>query len=670
MMKFFRKHNKKLLAVFMALLLIVWLGGSALHELIRPDQMRELVATSRFGKIRHLDHRLAQIRTEHLTQLRIHWQTLNEPMWPADQPLSILDWILLTREAAEMGLQLEGDELDTAINTVFRGHFSGTAPPLDVIRQLAIRQDIHIDAYRLAIADFLAIRQLLFTVMRATVPSEAEVRVAARDRLERVTIDAVCLRALSFIDPEQSFTNDQIREQFEMYKDSTPKPGSLTFGYFQPPRVKVEYVCIRQQAIQDNLRMTEEEVEQRARDFWRENRTNDAFKRPIAATQPTTAPATGPAGEYFETYTQARETAHQVVRAARAAEITENLTSWLARHFAKSFEDALEGPDKYRIAPSYIKAPDYVAKTVAAAPFDLSYPMAIEVETTDWFDAESAARLPGIGTAFSLSYDQRSDRLGDLAFDVQGVADYPVEASGDIRARYVSQYQFHPRALRDTDGNRYLFRVVDVTPAHTPESPDVVRDQIVEDLRRKTAFDAAKAALEDLKARAENGGLSAAWEESPDLRDRLGDSGAATSSFDGFFPEVSFARRDWMAAPDADSLNVPSLGVVTTGFVADCFALGQMPDDGPKLALIEQPDDARVILVQWKRTDPMSESLYRTLRPSMAQSIQRVRAMEFQRDWLDPKRIEARTEVKFPPRERSKKKPDLGPIHADDTVEM
>ena len=37
MMKFFRKHMKELLAVFMALLLVVWLGGSALTDALRGN---------------------------------------------------------------------------------------------------------------------------------------------------------------------------------------------------------------------------------------------------------------------------------------------------------------------------------------------------------------------------------------------------------------------------------------------------------------------------------------------------------------------------------------------------------------------------------------------------------------------------------------------------------
>ena len=39
MMKFFRKYTKHLLAVFMALLLVVWLGGSALTTWLTPERV-------------------------------------------------------------------------------------------------------------------------------------------------------------------------------------------------------------------------------------------------------------------------------------------------------------------------------------------------------------------------------------------------------------------------------------------------------------------------------------------------------------------------------------------------------------------------------------------------------------------------------------------------------
>src|SRR5688572_31237195 len=58
MMKFFRKYNKQLLAVFMALLLLVWLGGDALssimHERYSPGKEVRGEAFGETVQIKHM----------------------------------------------------------------------------------------------------------------------------------------------------------------------------------------------------------------------------------------------------------------------------------------------------------------------------------------------------------------------------------------------------------------------------------------------------------------------------------------------------------------------------------------------------------------------------------------------------------------------------------------
>ena len=43
MMKWFRKHNKMLLAVFMVLLMIVFVGGTALQEILMPLEVPAMI---------------------------------------------------------------------------------------------------------------------------------------------------------------------------------------------------------------------------------------------------------------------------------------------------------------------------------------------------------------------------------------------------------------------------------------------------------------------------------------------------------------------------------------------------------------------------------------------------------------------------------------------------
>ena len=64
MLKFFRRHNKKLLAVFMALLMIVFIGGSALESLLTP-QSDWVVAESSLGSIGMADQRRATCELAH-----------------------------------------------------------------------------------------------------------------------------------------------------------------------------------------------------------------------------------------------------------------------------------------------------------------------------------------------------------------------------------------------------------------------------------------------------------------------------------------------------------------------------------------------------------------------------------------------------------------------------
>ena len=110
MMKFFRKHNKKLLAVFMVLLMIVFLGGSALDSLLTPDYNQD-VATSRYGKITSVDHLEMDRTAQILADFGLDWQ---RPLG-ISEPLESTDWILLVREAGKLGLPSDIDRVRSSL---------------------------------------------------------------------------------------------------------------------------------------------------------------------------------------------------------------------------------------------------------------------------------------------------------------------------------------------------------------------------------------------------------------------------------------------------------------------------------------------------------------------------------------------------------------------------
>ncbi len=659
MMKFFRKHNRKLLAIFMALLLVVWLGGSALQAMFMPDRSKQVVATCRYGDIRVADQQAAEYSTSLLTQMRVPWST---PFGGRGDPLTVMDWVLLTREARDAGVMPTGGELDTLLPASLQ----------NAIKQVAYDRDVKPDRIRAAFAEFFAVQQLQSLAASALVPSEAELRVAARNAYERVKIDAVALSANTFKDDQTEFSDAEVQEQFNAYRDSEPVPDTLTFGYYQQPRVKIEYIRIDPARIEENLRVSEDELERRARDFWRENRDNAVFRRPPttqpadeATTQPVDEPTTQPAGEattqpaqpeseFSESYTEARPAAHQAVRARLAAQVTENLTAWLGQQLAEVFFEADVGPNGYKVAPDEVKQAGYLQEIIQHAPSRIAYPEAVEIKTTDWFSAADAAewqrepdatKVPGIGKARVQLSSTQSFRLAQLAFAVEGLAEIPTGGGHADEARevYVAPYQFSPHALRGLNDELYLFRVVGVEAAHSPASVDLVRDKVIADLRLKSGFEQARAALEALKAQVEQGKtLADAWEGQEDLKAKVKEVRS-----DGLFENIKFAHRQLNAPPGFNYTWAGRLGKVDYKFVDDCFAVGNQPGEGPKLAIIEQPDSARVVLVQWLEVEPMTADQYNRERDRILMTLLRRRYADFNDTWTSSEQIHARTEFKW-----------------------
>ena len=232
-MKFFRKHNKKMLAVFMALLLVVWLGGQALTSMLSPNPQSREIATTRYGKLHWADHVHALHVTSILDRIGLPWSSLGGPTGGQAEPLTLYEWILLTREARAMGFEPRPGEAGEFLNA--RGVTT------DWVNIVANRMDVAPEQVYAAVSEFQSVFRAIQTIRAATSVSEAEVRAAARDVLEKVKVQLVALPAESFLDPEATFTEAELEEQLAKYREQEPGAG-MTFGYFLPPRIKAQYI--------------------------------------------------------------------------------------------------------------------------------------------------------------------------------------------------------------------------------------------------------------------------------------------------------------------------------------------------------------------------------------------------------------------------------------------
>ena len=118
MMKFFRKYNKQLLAVFVVLLMLVFVGGSALESLLRPQPDSGVVGhVAAFGQdLTGGDFTRFQNETVLLDQIGYLWSrfrylgTMLDPTAEPLEPLRVLqkldnlgDFILGFLDAGHVG---------------------------------------------------------------------------------------------------------------------------------------------------------------------------------------------------------------------------------------------------------------------------------------------------------------------------------------------------------------------------------------------------------------------------------------------------------------------------------------------------------------------------------------------------------------------------------------
>lgn len=634
MMKFFRKHNKKLLAVFMVLLMIVFLGGSALDSLLRPSGNR-VVATSYVGDISFADHRTAEAKTRILSVMGLTW---DQPFGGMTTPLDTIDWILLTREAKQLGMA-------TSPATV-RASFGAQDNLLMLSRRLSVRPD-HILT---AMAELDSIRQTARAVAGATTPSEAEVRAAASDSLKKVKVAAVVLPGKAFIDEEEAFSESEIEAQFQAYREREAGPG-LEFGYYVQPTVKLQYIRIDKGVIAEGLRVTKaKSMDRKARDYYDENHETDgAFRRPPEESAPDEGdePIEGPVQSPYLVWEEARKIALDIVAEEEAKQATTRIADWTGQRLAERWLEVLVQRGEYKKAPETVARLEHYDETVESLPKTIAFPEAVSVATTDFFNRDEANDVPLIGLAsFRPESNATPLWLRQLAFQTEAIV--PIVPPDADQSDYVATFQTCRYPLTDSDGNTYVFRVVDSQAGHIPESIDEVRDRVVADLRLLSGYDIAQARAESLRSCADTANLQELYESDDELVTMAGAGAEPGMSGLDYVEPPPFARTnryDAMRGERPEKMFVGGgLGPVPTDIVDQCFAL---EDAYETTAVLELKQRATVMVVQWLETQPAPYEEFTDTRESFVQQMAGTRMQLTINSWLDPEQIRARNGFKI-----------------------
>lgn len=623
MMKFFRKYNKQLLAVFMVALMVVFIGGSALQTLMTPET-NYTVAESNYGPITLRDQQEANESTLLLDRMGLNWK---RPFGTAADPIESIDWILLLREAKTLGTVVGPEAV--------RGTFGETGMET-TINQVSRALRIKPDRVHQALADLRTIQRTVSAIGGATVPSEAELRVATRDALEMVSFKAILAPAKAFVDEKQTFSDEEMKKQFDAYRDTTRGSG-LSFGYHRAPSLKVQYITIDRTAIAAAVGVAN--LESKAKLYYEQRKALDpVFKRPG---NPLADPAAPPPDPYL-TFEEAKDKAIEGLRKQQATETAGRLADFMLQFASEGFLDVERDADLYKPAPAHVAKLEYYNELIQKIPPTLTFPKSVSVGVTDFFTLDKADKVPELGTAMYRPENAVSQSFASLIYKNRSmIPKIPTEA-GVNASEYLSLFQTGPYSLTEgTTGNLYLYRIVEARPGRAAESVEEVRDEIIADLRTLRGFDAAKKRGESLRTAAGQQPLKAVYEADAEL---VAFKVKSAGNESGFFEPPPMSRVTRTEAPfgrpDGGAATGSGLGRIPNELVDQIFAL---QDTAEKTAVVELKDRAAVLVVQWTGTKPATQDEFDTLRKDLASKVSDVHFRDAVSGWLDPMQIRART---------------------------
>lgn len=478
MLRFLRKYNKIILAVFGTLLLIVFLIPQAIDALFQYQARRGgawAVYVTPEGEREELTNAAA---VEAQMTFRVIMEGLDNPL----QPLGVTDyphWFLLRLEAEQAGL-IPSPELA-------RQALGGGEEGANELSALARESGVSPRQAAEAVAALIGVQQLLDLHASAGKVSDVRLRQFASENLVAAEAEAVVIPASADAADLPEPTEEEVRRQFEAYRDVARGEGEHGFGYRLPDRLMLEWVTVPSEDVRARLEAAGVPSSLEVRKYFLRNRAQ--FPAPP-----------GVDAEDDEAVFQAVEDrVRRRLLDERTREELERIARFAEAELSTATRD-LERDGPYRVLPEdwaerRIPLPK-IAEDVQAE-FGIELPE-YTMRGDEWLEVGDVPSLGPIAFAATEKFGRRMT-LRDLVTRLR-------EFGGADDAFVQAGLAFPP--LRGGDGSVYLVRVVDAQPAHAPETIDEVREEVVADLKRVAHFERLSQAAEELRRRATEEGLA------------------------------------------------------------------------------------------------------------------------------------------------------------------
>lgn len=649
MMKWFRKHTNKLLAVFTALLLVVWLGGQALRDMFTPNPNDQPLGQAYGKKIYEFDRRYAQQETTLLARLGIPWSKpwvgsdFRALQYDFNEPITELEWVLLKEEADDIGADIPLAQVNK-----FKQALGASD---QAVRQIAARHSVSVDTINVAIANYLRILNAFAQVKKSVRVTEPELRTLAKMNQEKVEVKWIGLPAEAFVDEEQPVTEDEIQQQFNALRDTPAGEGEYGAGFKYPDRVRIEYIVANVDAVAPTVTISREE----AKEYWKRNKetflkpdSKDAEPEKTAESQPATV-------DYYETFMEAENDVVARLQQQRApAETQRLLNELLATQFVPDWGGLEPGRGGFRTAPDVVKADDYLSDRIER--FVDQYPQYIDVfsvHRTDLLTKDLIQKEPGLGKAMYQAaganpFMSRRIPVSFAAFDVEGLVEPPDETLARSADRPIAKYEFSPHVFRGDKGTAYAFRVIEVVPTVEPDSVNEVRDEVIRSIRLARGYEAARRKAQEMLQTAEGSNFEFVWNMASELKEAIESakaeaSGVTSTAAWGRQTPPPFAREQFNGDPSF------VLGLQSKELIDTCFSAAEsIPSAEAKrpLTVVDVPKSRIVLLIQVEKLLPVYEETFQAQRGRLTQGLENRRENEIARAWFAKDNIYARTGFK------------------------
>lgn len=513
MFKFFRTYNKIILVVGGVILMIAFLVPQA-AQMFAPNGANAKEGFVNGQAIRRGDLFQAanEIRLLESLPLRVGMVTDDE-----------LAWTLLHADAQSMGLWASEAEVNAVmgslgidqerLNELATRHQTTPQSIRHVVRRFLIAEDYRRLVDGVAFTDpggqaspsaglrrvqlvANALQQVggdvntyqRFLAPQVAMQSNGSLRVSTpllrrtvRDNASSLAGRLVVLRPDPALAPAP--TADQLNEVFNTYRDNLPGEGSpMPFGYRYPDRVRGHYLAVSNQAIRSAVEVPYLDV----KTYYNANRADFADDQGNTPERPTAEVRRQITQQLTDRGVQALASRIQAFLAGEVAESVRGLDEQLGYY---TLPDDHQPMDLEALA-ARVKETFNVAATVMGNP-------------TTWTPVADLSMAPGIGQ----SAVGGENRISFAAYvsQVRELAATPDDVSRSLR----TQVGLPGRPVHGYDGGVYMHLLTGVDPSHPPAELALVRDQVEQDARTLTAYEALATETDALRAAAVEKGIDA-----------------------------------------------------------------------------------------------------------------------------------------------------------------